>query len=54
MRQGFAIERQKGSHVVLTKGDKNTVIPVHGQKPLKKGLTLQILKDIGIDRSFFD
>jgi len=36
--------------VILSRGDKITVIPVHGQKPLKKGLTLQILKDLGMTR----
>ena len=50
LERGFVIERQKGSHVILSKGDKMTVIPVHGQKPIKKGLTLQILKDLGIER----
>ncbi len=54
LERGFVIERQKGSHVILSKGGKFTVIPVHGQAPLKKGLTLQILKDLGIARDEFN
>ena len=53
LKQGFVIKRQKGSHVILSKGEKLTVIPVHGSKPIKKGLLLQILKErvaIGITR----
>lgn len=50
LERGFVVERQKGSHVVLSKGSLLTVIPVHGQKALKKGLTLRILKDLGISR----
>ena len=53
LERGFIIERQKGSHVILSKDGKYTVIPIHGQRPLKKGLTLQILKDLGIGRSEF-
>lgn len=44
------MERQRGSHVILSKEGRFTVIPVHGQKSLKTGLTLQILKDLGISR----
>ncbi|MEW5955559.1 MAG: type II toxin-antitoxin system HicA family toxin [Candidatus Micrarchaeota archaeon] len=50
LERGFVIERQKRSHVILSRGERLTVIPVHGAKPLKKGLTLQILKDLGITR----
>ncbi|MBI5036767.1 type II toxin-antitoxin system HicA family toxin [Candidatus Micrarchaeota archaeon] len=50
LKRGFIIERQKGSHVILSKCDTLVVIPVHGQKPLKKGLTLKILKSIGVSR----
>ncbi len=40
LERGWAFARQKGSHAVLCKGQKLTVIPLHGQRPLKKGLTL--------------
>jgi len=50
LERGFLMERQRGSHVILSKEGRFTVIPVHGQKPLKTGLTLQILKDLGISR----
>jgi len=48
--KGFVVERQKGSHVILSNGSKIVVVPVHGQKPLKKGLLLKILKDLGLSR----
>lgn len=51
--RGFVVLRQKGSHVILMKGSQITVIPLHGNKPLKKGLVLQILKDLGISRDEF-
>ena len=44
---GWTVERQKGSSIILRKGSNLTVIPVHGQQSLKKGLTLRILKDLG-------
>ncbi len=50
LKKGFVVERQRGSHVILSKNGKLTVIPVHGQRPIKKGLTLQILKDLEITR----
>lgn len=50
LKQGFVIERQKGSRPILSKENRLTVIPIHGAKPLKKGLILQILKDLGIGR----
>ncbi|MFH1200349.1 MAG: type II toxin-antitoxin system HicA family toxin [Candidatus Micrarchaeota archaeon] len=48
--RGWFFVRQKGSHAILSNGEKLTVIPLHGQRPLKKGLTLRILKDLGIQR----
>ncbi|MBI5635524.1 type II toxin-antitoxin system HicA family toxin, partial [Candidatus Micrarchaeota archaeon] len=35
LQKGFSIVRQKGSHVVLSKENKLTVIPVHGTTPIK-------------------
>ena len=50
LERGFVIERQKGSHVILSKGAKLTTIPVHGQRPVKTGLVLRILKDLEVTR----
>jgi predicted RNA binding protein YcfA (HicA-like mRNA interferase family) len=49
---GFVIVSQKGSHVKLLKrinGDIiQIIVPVHGNKPLKKGLLNAIIKDAGL------
>ena len=49
---GFVVISQKGSHVKLLKrinGDAiQIIIPVHGNKPLKKGLLSAIIKDAGL------
>ncbi len=48
VRLGFEIRRQKGSHLILKKGEKLLVIPQH--KTLKKGTLLQILKTMELSR----
>lgn len=50
LERGWTLERQKGSHVILSKESKRIVIPVHGSRPLKKGLTASVLKELGIER----
>jgi len=49
---GFIQISQKGSHVKLLKridgGAIQIIIPVHGNKPLKKGLLSAIIKDAGL------
>ncbi len=45
---GFAIVRQKGSHVSLTNGQFNTVVPLHDD--LAKGTLLGILKQCGLKK----
>ncbi len=50
---GFVVIRQKGSHVILRKGKKLLVVPVHKGKPLKRGLVRLILKEAGISRDEF-
>ena len=50
---GFAFRRENSSHKLffnpITK--KTVVVPVHGNKDLKKGTFLSILKQAGIDKS---
>jgi predicted RNA binding protein YcfA (HicA-like mRNA interferase family) len=54
-KHGFAVSRQRGSHVVLTKqsrvGKKTTVVPLH--KELKKGTIRGIAKLAGLDSKEF-
>jgi mRNA interferase HicA len=48
-RQGCTFESGKGGHLIVRRGDRKTVIPMHGgAKELGKGLWLRILKDLGL------
>lgn len=48
---GFEKIRQKGSHVFMAHPDgRNTVIPVHSNENIGKGLLLKILKDIDMTK----
>ncbi len=51
---GFSIMRQKGSHLILRKEKRMLVIPMHANKPIKKGTLVQILKMLEISREDFD
>ena len=46
VRRGFSVVRIKGSHHVLQKDDLRTVVPVHGNEPLKLGTLRGILRDV--------
>jgi len=48
LKRGFKIVRQRGSHITLTNGEFNTVVPLH--KELAKGTLLGILKQCGLSR----
>jgi predicted RNA binding protein YcfA (HicA-like mRNA interferase family) len=48
---GFQVIRQKGSHVVLRRDDKGTVVPLH--KELKIGTFKKVLKLAGISEKDF-
>jgi predicted RNA binding protein YcfA (HicA-like mRNA interferase family) len=50
-RKGFYVSHRKGSHVVLRKGDRRVVVPLHNE--LKPGTLLAILKQAGISREEF-
>ncbi len=53
-REGFQCIRQKGSHKFYKHSDgRTTVVPVHTQKDIGKGLLKAILEEIGIDREEF-
>ena len=46
--QGYSIVRIKGSHFAMQKDQSRTTVPVHGNKLLKIGTLLGILRDIGL------
>ena len=48
-KNGFVIERQRGSHIFLVnnKTDRKTTVAYHN-KGLRKGTEQQILKDAGL------
>jgi len=47
-RLGFVALRQRGSHLVLGKGDRRVVVPLHTGDDLKPGTLGTILKNAGI------
>lgn len=49
-KNGFVIVRKKGSHVFIEDkdGELTTVIPLHGNEDLGKGLLKAILNDLEI------
>lgn len=52
-QNGFIFKRSKGSHHVYHNplNNKTAIVPVHGNKDIKKGTFLAILKQAGIDSS---
>ena len=46
LANGWVEVRRNGSHVVLRKGNRTEVIPLHGNKDLKKGLERKLLKTL--------
>jgi len=54
-RAGWAVRRQKGSHVHIKKEGNPAIIsiPVHKGKPIKKGLMLNLLKLAGLTEEEF-
>jgi len=45
---GFEVRRQKGSHLILKRGESLLVIPMH--ETMKKGTLLQILRVMEISK----
>jgi len=50
-RLGFAIVRQRGSHIVLRRGSSGCVVPNH--RELKAGTLVGILKQAGVSPDEF-
>ena len=48
-QQGCTFEPGKGGHLIVRRGGRKSVLPMHGSgKELGKGLWLKILKDLGL------
>ena len=50
-RMGFAIVRQKGSHIVMRRGTSGCVVPNH--KEIRAGTLAGILKQAGVSSDEF-
>jgi predicted RNA binding protein YcfA (HicA-like mRNA interferase family) len=52
-KHGFIFKRSKGSHQIFYNISSNTtvIVPVHGNKDVKKGTFLAICKQAGIDKN---
>ncbi len=48
---GFAVVRQKGSHIVLRRGDRGCVVPLHSE--LAIGTLRSAIKQAGITPELF-
>ena len=48
---GFAQVRQRGSHVVMRRGDRGCVVPMH--REMKVGTLHGVLKQAGVDADDF-
>ncbi|MCP9769235.1 type II toxin-antitoxin system HicA family toxin [Lacihabitans sp. LS3-19] len=49
-QNGFVFKRSKGSHHIYhnPNNNKTAIVPIHGNKDIKKGTFLAILKQAGI------
>ncbi len=45
---GWILDRIKGSHNILIKGNETVVVPVHSNKDIPKGTLENILKKAGL------
>ena len=53
-KEGFIAIRQKGSHRFYRHPDgRTTLVPIHANKPISKGLLGEILKEMKVDRKEF-
>jgi predicted RNA binding protein YcfA (HicA-like mRNA interferase family) len=49
---GFSLARQRGSHIVLSRGEEILVVPNHD--PVAKGTTRGLIRDAGITVAEFN
>jgi predicted RNA binding protein YcfA (HicA-like mRNA interferase family) len=50
-KAGFQVERQKGSHLILTKNE--LIVPVPRHKQLKRGLLMAIIEEASLTKDEF-
>lgn len=50
-KAGFTVIRQKGSHLILAKGD--LVLPVPKHEQIKRGLLMEIISEAGLTKEEF-
>ena len=48
---GFAVARQKGSHIILVKDERIVPVPKHAE--IKKGLLMEIIAEAGLTKEEF-
>lgn len=48
IRQGWAMIRKSGSHVIYEKNGKRYPVPFHGSGEIAEGLRLKIEKEMGL------
>jgi predicted RNA binding protein YcfA (HicA-like mRNA interferase family) len=55
-QHGFAQVRQKGSHIIMQKKERNTTttVPVPDHDELRTGTLLGIIKQSGLPRALFE
>ena len=52
-KAGFKRIRQKGSHVILKRDGRTTVVPVHKGEDIRPALLLKIISDAELTRDEF-
>lgn len=54
LKFGFAIDRQRGSHLFMKHSDgRATVVPIHAAENIGPGLFAKILRDVELNREDF-
>ena len=47
-KQGCSFESGHGGHLIVRRGDKKSVLPMHGKRDMKKGTMEAIKKNLGL------
>ena len=46
--KGWVVDSTRGSHYALSCGSRKVIVPVHGNRDLKTGLQVRLMKDAGV------
>ena len=49
-KNGWTVDRIKGSHHILIRDDLTVIVPVHGNRDIPKGTMESILKQAGLKK----